>query len=395
MNRRYTKIDFLAFFVSAVLSGMIFNYIPFPSQFLYYSAFVVVFSALFLSGKLKINFGILVFVFICFLSMITSDSLSYFFQGYRFFGFLLIILTVSPLISNKKFNLIRLKLFTVVSKLLLIVTIGSFIGFIVGIYSVDNSATEGLKGMSRHSMSLGGFAGLTVIFCLKEIYEIEISKNKKYIYFLIIIIALLTTTLAGSRIALLSSITGSLFFLFKIYKNQLVKFIRIFVITLALTIATSAIWIPYTEVIQNKMDTSAEQGSTTSSRDNLWKDRLHEFEAHPILGSGFGSIDVNIAKYTSVNYTSGTIEPGSSWLFLLSSLGLLGFLCFIILYISLLIKIFNNKINPLFSAWIFGSLGFYTVHLGAEGYITACGEFSFVLIWLTFSMVEVSEKKLC
>ena len=140
MNRRYTKIDFLAFFVSAVLSGMIFNYIPFPSQSLYYSAFVVVFSALFLSGKLKINFGILVFVFICFLSMITSDSLSYFFQGYRFFGFLLIILTVSPLISNKKFNLIRLKLFTVVSKLLLIVTIGSFIGFIVGIYSVDNSA---------------------------------------------------------------------------------------------------------------------------------------------------------------------------------------------------------------------------------------------------------------
>ena len=58
------------------------------------------------------------------------------------------------------------------------------------------------------------------------------------------------------------------------------------------------------------------------SRSNLWDDRLREFTNYPIFGVGFAEIDI----IHDNNYTKdGVIELGSSWLGLLSMLGIVGY----------------------------------------------------------------------
>lgn len=95
-----------------------------------------------------------------------------------------------------------------------------------------------------------------------------------------------------------------------------------------LAVLTAGIWWPYTERIRSKMEGGKIAGSLTRSRDDLWDARMTEFKGFPIFGVGFATVKPDYAKTNKVNLETGTIEPGSSWLFLLSSMGITGFLAF-------------------------------------------------------------------
>jgi O-antigen ligase len=387
MQYNPTTIQFYAFVISAVMFGMIFNLVPFPSHGLYYGSFIVVLLLLFFKGERELNFYYVPFVLAIILSLLFSESSFFFQQGNRFFAFLIIFLVTSPLVTNPSLIAFRISLFKLLSFLLVLVTVGSFIGFVLGIYDTEDGDVTGLYGMSRHSMSLSQFAGLSVIFLLNQYFSIVKKKFlAKLFYITLIIIGLLTTTLGGSRIALIGCAVGCLFYFKKIFKNRTFQFIKVSIALGLFIFATSSFWLPYTEVIQNKIEASENLDSVTASRDLLWQDRINEFQEHPFFGSGFASFDTNIVKYSTYNPKTGTIEPGSSWLFLLSSLGIFGFLTFLILFFNVIFKVYKNKSNHYSSAWMFAVLGFFIIHLGAEGYLTAGGEFAFAYFWLVLSV---------
>jgi O-antigen ligase len=383
----YNLNKYYAFAISAVISGMIFNIIPFPSQALYYGSFFMVFTLLAFNHLLKINLYVLFFVISIVISIIFSESSYIFQQEFRFLAFLIILLLVSPLVANSNLVLFRGMLLNNILFMMQVVTIVSFVGFVVGFYSVNANDVVGLIGISRHSMSLGCFAGFSTIYGIHNFFSCKNRKTKTLLFYMVlIVISILTVALAGSRTALLATVLASVFYIRKVFQNNTLNFSKILVYIIIVLYATSFFWIPYTGVIQNKIDASNNMESQTSSRDLLWQDRINEFEAHPFFGSGFASVDLKIVKNSLYDSINGSMEPGSSWLFLLSSLGLFGFVSFLLLFLHVLLKVYKSKSNKYLDALNFAFLGFYILHLTAEGYVTAGGEFSCVLLWLNFSV---------
>ena len=382
---KLNKLNKSSLFQAAIFSGMIFNFVPWPNSILYYGIPLLIFFILSHKGETTFDFSILVFVFICFVSILTSQAEKYFYQYERFLGFVVILVCLSSLFKNGALVNFRLSLFTYVFYLLIAVTIISFIGSISGFYVIED-IRGGLIGASRHSMSLGTFAGLTLIFSLKQIIDHSQTVLKKYVWVAILIISILTIFISGARSALISAIIGSLFFLVKYFRNDKKRLFNVLMATVFILIATSSFWLAYTTVMDSKMNRDNTETSLTSSRDGLWNDRINEFISSPLLGVGFGSIDVSISKDTPFNKITGTLEPGSSWLFLLSSTGLFGFFSFLFLLISKMIRIYTVKNDDSFNSFILGILIFFTIHMFAEGYLLSCGELTFCLFWLTIGI---------
>ncbi len=85
---------------------------------------------------------------------------------------------------------------------------------------------------------------------------------------------------------------------------------------------------------------------------------------------------------------TGTIEPGSSWLFLLSSLGLYGFLSFLIPFAYNTYMLYKN-LNTGFNGGLLCSIMvLFSVHMLIEGYVVAPGAYLCFLLWLSLSESE-------
>lgn len=142
--------------------------------------------------------------------------------------------------------------------------------------------------------------------------------------------------LAGSRAALASSVMAVAFFYSRIYRHRVERLARLVFMLAILAVLTAGIWWPYTERIRSKMEGGKIAGSLTRSRDDLWDARMTEFKGFPIFGVGFATVKPDYAKTNKVNLETGTIEPGSSWLFLLIFNGDNGFPGFFLFRICLL-----------------------------------------------------------
>ena len=137
------------------------------------------------------------------------------------------------------------------------------------------------------------------------------------------------------------------------------------------------------------MDSSENTGSLTSSRDGLWEDRIKEFKAFPIFGVGFASYNLNyIQSEHSINLQSGTVEPGSSWLFLLSSLGLYGFLSLLLPIIYLICMLYKDSGTGLNGGLVGSIMTLFSVHMLVEGFVIASGSYLCFLLWLSLSEGE-------
>ena len=137
------------------------------------------------------------------------------------------------------------------------------------------------------------------------------------------------------------------------------------------------------------MDSSEDVGSLTSSRDALWEDRIKEFKAFPVFGVGFASYNLNyIQSENSINRLSGTVEPGSSWLFLLSSLGLYGFLSFLLPVFYTLYILYRDSRTGMNGGLVGSIMTLFCVYMLVEGFVVASGSYLCFLLWLSLSESE-------
>ena len=134
------------------------------------------------------------------------------------------------------------------------------------------------------------------------------------------------------------------------------------------------------------MDSSKKSGSLTLTRNGLWQDRIREFKAFPVFGVGFSTVNMEYVRAEDkVNQKSGMVEPGSGWLFLLSSMGLVGFLSFFIPFTYSMYSLFRRESVGL-NGYFLGSLLFlFFFHLFFEGYLMASGAYLCFFLWLLLS----------
>jgi hypothetical protein len=242
-------------------------------------------------------------------------------------------------------------------------------------------------------MLLGPIAGVAAITLLHELLTEE-KKEKLFIYWRIfaLVASVFCILGAASRTAIIAVVAG--FFILVIKKGSIQKIVPLiligFIILLMSFSFVSSIWDKVAQ--KNKNETSL----NFDSRANLWQQRLAEFRKSPFCGIGFASIEENTAG--SQNTAAGTIEPGSSWLILLSMTGIVGAGAFLLLLNNTLVRISQCKQKD-FACLLLALGTFWALEMCAEGFVFASGSFLFFMLWtlvgaiggVTHSLPEVAE----
>lgn len=299
----------------------------------------------------------------------------------RFILFLMVTLAVSPCLVSD----ISLKFRTLLCRnlmlILILASLGSFAAYFLGINymnniytgTVGNISNTGLfGGLFLHSMLLGPIAAISAL-AFFNIYQ----DKKDYISIFLFLIASATTTLSASRgafIALAVPVAYSLFMMRNV-DGMKKRIIWVLIIT---TIAAIPVSDRFTSGLRNKQKNNEEEGGTFSSRNELWSYRIEEFKSSPLWGVGFAAVNPEIDE--TYDKKTGTIEPGSSHLAVLSMTGLLGFVpyIFIIIYSFMAVKGDKNGASRFRRCVLIT----FMVHGIVEGYALAGGSPLCFLYWL-------------
>ena len=247
---------------------------------------------------------------------------------------------------------------------------------------------SGFCGLTVHSMLLSPLAGICTLYSLYRFYLTK-KRQERYKESACLCICFLVLLLSGSRGALAATVVGFAFFYIRLYRHQMGKLFQTGLFILLLAVSTSAIWWPYTERLRQKTESSRKNGGTVASRERIWQDRIDEFTAFPLFGVGFSSYNLDyIQSEHTINRQSGTIEPGTSWLFLLSSMGIYGFLSFLLPFTYGIYILYKELDTGLNGGLLSSMMILFSVHMFIEGYITASGSYLCFLLWLSLSECE-------
>lgn len=341
------------------------------------------------SASFKINWLLLWFIIGAILSIVINNPPEVFQSDYRLISFLIIALLIGPILSSPLLNDFRSKLFILTNKSLQILITLSFLIYILRI-PLPN-AKFGFSGVFNHSMMLGPLAAVALIlnlFAIKGINK-KISFKSVFYYYLPLLSSFSCLIIASSRSAILAALGGILFYFFKLNNFSIGRFlVTIAFLSILLTISFP-LWSDFTEKIQEKNEYSSEQGDFAASRRSRWEARKTEFNNNPVFGVGFAVIEEIEEDESQVDFSTGTIEPGSSWLAILSMIGLFGSIPIFILFIRYFLKIYQDSINPVNSSAIGAILIIFIVHMFAEGYFLASGSYLFFYVWLLLGNNEL------
>ncbi|WP_146064328.1 O-antigen ligase family protein [Algoriphagus boritolerans] len=359
----------------------------------FYISILFIFSFLILIIQKEIfiyNLNIFFLVIASVLSLLLNDVPSYFSSYQRLLFFVIILFIIGPLCISQTLQNFRQRLFVILNNFNILFCSFSFLGLISGLY-VGLTTRNGLDrpdftGFYNHSMILGPASSIALLTCLYYFYE---SGNKIKKIFLIILICLcaMSAITAGSRAALVGLLIGLLFFYYKKYKGRMTRFIKTLSFVVFLLIISFPIWEDNTKFLMNKFNRAEDSNDPFDSRSDKWNLRLTEFQTSPIFGIGFAS--VSVIDQTSLEKLKGIIEPGSSWLSVLSMTGILGFVPIFIFFTSHFTFLFRLKTSGENIASYLGSLFLlFTLHMLFEGYIFASGAFLFFYLWLFLGILE-------
>ena len=356
-------------------------YLPEIPDPIYYGSFMVTLLWTIFRGGFVFSYTWLPFLIAIFLSILVNDIPAYYQVGFRLIAFLAVTFVVGPFLVNPMLVVWRRLLFIHSLTFIRWMVILSFLVWIIRPELVQGKS--GFEGFANQSMLLGALSGISFIYSLYRFYQSSKFLDR-YLEVGIALISLLIMILAGSRSALGSTMVATAFFYSRIYRHHVIKLGKVLFIVLSLAVLTSGFWWVHTERLRSKMELGEKAGSVTMSRDALWEDRKKEFKAFPIFGVGFSTINMKYAN-GGLHSKTGTIEPGSCWLFLLSSIGLIGFCSFSIPFFRILYLLFTKEsvgVNGYFT----GSLLFlFLFHMIFEGYMVASGSYLCFFLWLLLS----------
>lgn len=281
-------------------------------------------------------------------------------------------------------NKFRIILFQRSLNIISVLSIASIATLLTGIYNGLPDRPD-YTGFFSHSMILGPMAGISGLNFAK-IAENSKNKLERTIYTILILFSLLACVAAGSRIALIASFVAlTLFYVFtyQLYNKRFFK--RIFTLIFFLIIS-SPFWLDHAQFLLGKMEFSNSKGDALFSRSDIWNDRIYEFKSSPIIGVGFSSVDTGISDEFDVE--TGIVEPGSSWLALLSMTGLLGFCIYTLILLKPMMWLFKHRTSQKNNVFFLCLLILFFIHMVAEGYILSAGSGMLFILLLLISMIE-------
>lgn len=321
---------------------------------------------------------------VCALSIIVNNVPTFFHPWGRLFTFILLTLLVSPTVQSNAFVEFRSSIVATILYLLQIVIFASFL------YGITGGGYKHIyfQGITTHSMMIGPFAGMTIMYCTLKILSNQHNRTQIIFNSTLIICAAFCLLQAASRTAFIGTLISLLVMLSSFYRHSIGKYFKIVIILIIALSFTSPLWSGYLDKITQK-NQGKETSLSVDSREDHWNQRISEFEKSPLFGIGFSSVDTsNLSVGSTFDVENGRVETGSSWLSILSMTGLFGFLIFLGIYMNALKKAWQmNTHSSLLSSLFTALLSFWLIHMVAEGYIFAGGNSLAFLVWLTIGTI--------
>lgn len=309
------------------------------------------------------------------------------FQSWPRLGtFVFVFLLASPLFKGEYLQSIRRGILIAILLTSSFISIGSFFCYFLGINYMTNQATGeaissfegsggGFGGLTIQSIALGMYSGMAIIYMFYRLQKQK--KEKRIIYYVMMGIMFLTMLFAASRSALMATAGG---FLIMLYHKQRANgnYIKTLLAIVIGAMLTFPLWEGAAAGVVNKQKANNKIEGKYGSRSEKWEARMEEFAGSPVFGVGFSAIDPN-GRDTFIKKT-GTIEPGSSWLAILSMTGIVGMFLYLIM-VGLPMGFLHKKPSS-YNTLLQGLLTFLLIHTITEGYLFAGGNATCFQAWL-------------
>lgn len=369
----------------------IIKFIPTMPNTIYYAGWGILAIFILFHKKNRINFLMLLFLILCLLSIISNVIDPKYNVWLRFLGFIMIAGSIGPLFDGCWLYKMRQSCSSIIYICLVATTIISFLLYCIYPQLMLTKRGHLYGGITIHSMLLGVISGLSAIYlCFIILHSSCVNILKRILLYCCFFISILSCLLTGSRSALMGTFFSLLLFVWLYYQKDILKFVKIFVVSIGIVAISAPVWWKYTETVQKKIEYSQKRGDAFVTRRGVWKIRLREFLENPVFGCGFATTIYGISS------SDGFVEPGNGWLFVLSSTGVITFILFVFIYLRLIANLYKIKTPESFL--LIASLVFYGIHINAEGYILSSGIFTFFLFWASlgyaFSYVN-HNKSIC
>jgi hypothetical protein len=276
-------------------------------------------------------------------------------------------------------------------KIMMLFSVASFVGYFYGInYFVRGGSTLAyneaghFSGFTNHSMVLAPVSAIGGIYALTKTLFIDKQGLKRWLWWAITFACFGSVLLSASRGALGGTLLAIIMSVYRLNAGKMGRFLRYSLITMAVMAFTFPLWGDLTQYVIQKNEYNIEQGGIAYSRESKMEARIYEIRHNFLAGVGFSVVDETV---DTVDRSTGTIEPNSSWLGVFSMTGVFGFLVFLGIYLHSLYLAYKKIPDKQSSVLLFGLLGFFLIHMMIEGYVLAAGSFLCGTYWLTIGVI--------
>lgn len=332
----------------------------------------------------------ILFVLSCVASIIVNNPAPYFRSWLRLGMFFTVLLCFSNLFDSRSSVRCRKLLLNSILTICTLFSIASFVAYFFKInYFIRNDELLAyndaghFSGFTSHSMLLGPIASFSSIYLLTRIMT-EHSKKSRIRLFASFVTCWGSVLLSASRGALLSLLAATIVCIIRLNNGHISKVLRYIIIIIAVATLTFPFWGGLAQYVTLKNIANVDSGGMFFSRDNKFAARFSEIENHIFTGVGFAAVDESM---DNVNYLTGTVEPGSSWLGVFSMTGVFGFILFALIIFKALKNAYRIQ-NIGDSILLCGLVSFFIVHMIIEGYALAGGSILCGILWLTVGIAS-------
>jgi O-antigen ligase len=193
---------------------------------------------------------------------------------------------------------------------------------------------------------------------------------------------------SGSRIACLSRAAGALVALIFLFQQYKFLFAATLLPTVLLAMSSgSGDALLNDDSLLGEMTQMLRNKGITNTRAALWDARIEDYKAYSVFGIGIG---MGAGAGIGVHEGQISIEPGSSYLAILSMTGTTGTVAFFLLAVSLGRHFMRtmNSIPQTTKIELLSLLTLLSVHALAEGWILAVGSLFCMIYWLVLGRMQ-------
>lgn len=316
------------------------------------------------------------------ISLYLNNPIPIFRSWERLMAFIMMFIVASPLIQSAIVRNMRRQVLKALLRFSVVISVICFFCYFLDINLFEDDYRETyfddyeefighFSGITRHSMLLGPISGIATLYLVDEFRR----HRRRYLLLPLLVITMFSLIFAASRLSIIATIAGVVLTIAISYGAGM-RIMKYAIITCVVATMSYPWTKQYIKPVINKHE-NVETG-VYGTRTEKIEARIAEFKTSPVIGIGFASVDPEgLDEY---DYITGSIEPGSSWLAILSMTGVIGLVLF-----GGIVGVSFYATNHSESFLLQSLLFFFIVHMMAEGYVFSSGNTISFILWLVIS----------